>query len=41
MTREAQQADQAGNPKAANLFREIAGDEKSHQQDFQKALTAS
>ena len=37
----ARQADQAGNTQAANLFREIAGDEKSHQQDFQKALTAS
>ena len=37
----ARQADQAGNPQAANLFREIAGDEKAHQQTFQKALTAS
>ena len=37
----ARQADQAANTQAANLFREIAGDEKSHQQDFQKALTAS
>ncbi len=37
----ARQADQAGNTKAANMFREIAGDEKSHQQDFQKALTTS
>ena len=37
----ARQADQAGNPQAANLFREIAGDEKTHQQTFQKALTAS
>jgi rubrerythrin len=37
----ARQADQAGNPKAANLFREIAGDEKTHQQTFQNALTTS
>ena len=37
----ARQADQAGNPQAANLFREIAGDEKTHQQAFQKALTVS
>ncbi len=37
----ARQADQAGNPQAANLFREIAGDEKTHQQTFQKVLTAS
>ena len=37
----AQQADQAGNPQAANLFREIASDEKTHQQAFEKALTAS
>ncbi len=35
----ARQADQAGNPQAANLFREIAADEKNHQQTFQKALT--
>ena len=35
----AQQADQAGNPQAANLFREIAGDEKTHQQAFEKART--
>lgn len=34
------QADQAGNSKAAELFREIASDEKTHQQAFQKALTA-
>jgi rubrerythrin len=37
----ARQADQAGNPQAANLFQEIAGDEKTHQQTFQTALTAS
>ena len=37
----ARQADQAGNPQAADLFREIAGDEKSHQQAFEKALTVS
>ncbi len=37
----ARQADQVGNPQAANLFREIAGDEKTHQQTFQKALAAS
>ena len=37
----ARQADQAGNPQAANLFREIAGDEKTHAQTFQTALTAS
>lgn len=37
----ARQADQAGNAQAANLFREIAGDEKSHQQKFQATLTAS
>lgn len=37
----ARQAEQAGNPQAANLFREIASDEKSHQQTFQTALTAS
>lgn len=37
----ARQADQAGNTNAANLFREIAGDEKTHQQTFQKALAAS
>jgi rubrerythrin len=37
----ARQADQVGNPQAANLFREIAGDEKTHQQIFQAALTAS
>ena len=37
----ARQADQAGNTQAANLFREIAGDEKSHQQMFENALTAS
>ena len=37
----ARQADQAGNPQAANLFREIAGDEKTHQQAFEKALTVS
>ena len=37
----ARQADQAGNPQAANLFREIAGDENAHQRTFQKALAAS
>ncbi len=37
----ARQADQAGNHEAANLFREIAADERTHQQTFQKALTAS
>jgi rubrerythrin len=37
----AKQADQAGNPQAANLFREIAGDEKTHQRAFEKALNAS
>ncbi|WP_231983723.1 ferritin family protein [Mycobacterium sp. E2733] len=37
----ARQADRAGNPQAANLFREIAGDEKTHQQTFQRALAAS
>lgn len=37
----ASQADQAGNREAANLFREIAADENTHQQTFQKALTAS
>jgi rubrerythrin len=37
----ARQVDQAGNPQAANLFREIAGDEKTHQQTFQAALRAS
>jgi rubrerythrin len=37
----ARQAEQAGNPQAASLFREIAGDEKTHQQAFQGALTAS
>ena len=36
----ANQADQAGNRDAANLFREIAADEKTHQQTFQTALTA-
>jgi rubrerythrin len=29
------QADQAGNGQAASLFREIAGDEKAHQQGFE------
>lgn len=37
----ARQAEQAGNPQAANLFREIARDEKSHQKAFQNALTPS
>jgi rubrerythrin len=37
----ARQAEQAGNAQAANLFREIAGDEKTHQHAFQGALTAS
>ena len=37
----ARQADQAGNPQAASLFREIAGDEKTHAQAFEKSLTAS
>ncbi len=37
----ARQAEQAGNARAASLFREIAGDEKAHQQAFQGALTAS
>jgi rubrerythrin len=37
----ARQADQAGNPQAASLFREIAGDEKAHQQAFEKAWAAS
>jgi rubrerythrin len=37
----ARQAERAGNAQAASLFREIAGDEKTHQQAFQGALTAS
>ena len=37
----ARQAEQAGNAQAASLFREIAGDEKAHQQAFLGALTAS
>jgi rubrerythrin len=37
----ARQAEQAGNAQAASLFREIAGDEKTHQRAFQGALTAS
>lgn len=37
----ARQADAAGNAQAADLFREIAGDEKTHQKAFQVALTAS
>jgi rubrerythrin len=37
----ARQAEQAGNPQAANLFREIASDEKAHQKAFQNALTVS
>lgn len=37
----ARQADAAGNPQAAGLFREIAGDEKTHQKAFQAALTSS
>lgn len=36
----ARQAEQAANPQAANLFREIAG-EKAHQKAFQNALTLS
>jgi rubrerythrin len=35
------QANQAGNPQAAELFREIADAEKAHQQAFEKALTVS
>jgi rubrerythrin len=35
------QADQAGNAEAANLFREIAGNERTHQQKLQRAQTAS
>lgn len=35
----AHQADQAGNSNAANLFREVAADEKTHQQTFQKAMS--
>ena len=35
----ARRADQAGNPQAASLFREIAGDEKTHQQAFETART--
>ncbi len=37
----ARQADAAGNTQAADLFREIAGDEKTHQKAFQAALTTS
>ena len=37
----ARQADQAGNPQAASLFREIASDEKAHQQAFEKARTTA
>jgi rubrerythrin len=37
----ARQAEQAGNAQAASLFREIAGDEKTHQRAFESALTAS
>jgi rubrerythrin len=37
----ARQADQAGNPQAANLFREIARDEANHQQVFEQVLTVS
>ncbi len=36
----ARQAEQAGNTEAARLFREIAADEKTHQQAFQNALAA-
>lgn len=36
----ARQAEQAGNAQAASLFREIAADEKTHQQAFQNALAA-
>jgi rubrerythrin len=36
----ARQAEQAGNAEAASLFREIATDEKTHQQAFQNALAA-
>lgn len=35
----ARQADQAGNPQAARLFREIGSDEKTHQQAFTAAAT--
>jgi rubrerythrin len=37
----ARQAEQAGNPQAGSLFRDIGGDEKTHQHAFQNALTAS
>ncbi|MCI4673981.1 ferritin family protein [Candidatus Mycolicibacterium alkanivorans] len=37
----ARQAEQSGNPQAASLFREIAGDEKAHQQAFETARTAT
>ncbi len=37
----AQQADRAGNPQAASLFREIASDENTHQQAFEKVRTAA
>jgi len=36
----ARQAEQAGNAEAASMFREIAADEKTHQQAFQNALAA-
>jgi rubrerythrin len=37
----ARQAEQAGNPQAVSLFRDIGGDEKTHQHAFESALTAS
>ncbi len=37
----ARQAEQAANPQAASLFREIAGDEKTHLRAFQGSLTTS
>ncbi|WP_219823372.1 ferritin family protein [Nocardia nova] len=36
----ANQADKAGNARAADLFREIAADEKAHEQAFRQALAA-
>lgn len=35
------QADQAGNPQAASLFREIGSDEQAHQQAFETARTTA
>jgi rubrerythrin len=37
----ARQADQAGNTEAANLFREIAGDERTQQETLRGAQSAS